>query len=90
MAKCLNCGKEVAQTPGKRAKIYCNDKCRMAFYRKAHIVTDRNHIVTGNRNTERGITPKSVTPDVIPEQVRPRISGMLTKERQVSKHGFNK
>jgi len=37
MAKCAYCGADVPQTEGKRAKLYCNDKCRMAFVRKASI-----------------------------------------------------
>lgn len=34
MAKCLNCGGSVAQTEGKRTKLYCDEACRKAFKRK--------------------------------------------------------
>lgn len=32
--KCLNCGKAVKQTTGKRAKTYCNEKCRQTHWQK--------------------------------------------------------
>ncbi len=33
-AKCLNCGKEVAQKKGKRSKLYCSDLCRATYHQK--------------------------------------------------------
>jgi len=33
LALCRNCGKPVSQTPHKRKKVYCSDKCRMAWWR---------------------------------------------------------
>lgn len=32
--KCLNCGKAVKQTQGKRAKTYCDEKCRQTHWQK--------------------------------------------------------
>lgn len=32
--KCLNCSNDVLQTPKKRAKLYCSEKCRVEFCRK--------------------------------------------------------
>jgi len=32
--ECLNCKMEVEQTPKKRAKLYCSEKCRIEFFRK--------------------------------------------------------
>lgn len=37
MAKCLNCGEDVMQTPGKRPRLYCSGACGKAFQRKAAI-----------------------------------------------------
>jgi len=58
--KCLNCGSEVAQTEGKRQRMYCNDACRVAFNRNAR------------RTNEQGITeqplPNSSNPNTITEQ----------------------
>ncbi len=36
---CRHCGKPLIQTPHKRAKRYCSDKCRMAWCKKneAHL-----------------------------------------------------
>jgi hypothetical protein len=31
---CPNCGKELQQTPGKRAKEYCNSTCRSNYWQK--------------------------------------------------------
>ena len=31
--KCINCNKELEQIKGKKAKIYCSDKCRITFKR---------------------------------------------------------
>src|ERR1700753_950885 len=32
--ECLNCKTDVPQTTGKRAKLYCSEKCRIEFFRK--------------------------------------------------------
>jgi|SRR5215469_13136153 len=32
--KCLECGKSVKQTPGKRKKEYCGPTCRTKFWKK--------------------------------------------------------
>jgi hypothetical protein len=32
--KCLECGKPVEQTPGKRKKEYCGPTCRTTFWKK--------------------------------------------------------
>lgn len=34
MKKCLNCGKEVIQTPGKKEKKYCDAKCKQQHWHK--------------------------------------------------------
>jgi hypothetical protein len=34
MNKCLECGKDVTQTVGKRKKEYCGNTCRVKFYLK--------------------------------------------------------
>lgn len=31
---CLNCDKELSVTKGQKPKKYCNDSCKMAFYRR--------------------------------------------------------
>ncbi len=31
---CLECGKEIAQTTGKRARIFCNSTCRSNYWQK--------------------------------------------------------
>lgn len=36
MANCLNCGKEVAQTPGRRPRQYCDDNCRQKKWQADH------------------------------------------------------
>lgn len=40
MVKCLNCHKEVKQHDGKRHKLYCNATCRVAYKRKAKLITE--------------------------------------------------
>ena len=30
--QCMNCGKPLAQTPHKRKKKFCSDRCRMAWW----------------------------------------------------------
>lgn len=32
--ECLNCKAAVPQTPKKRPKLYCSEKCRIEFFRK--------------------------------------------------------
>lgn len=36
MSKCLNCGKELIHTEGRRPKKYCNSSCKIAFWNKTH------------------------------------------------------
>ena len=31
---CLNCGKELQQTPGKRIKKFCDNTCRSSYWNK--------------------------------------------------------
>ena len=31
---CKQCGKQLINTPGAKAKIYCSDKCRYEYYNK--------------------------------------------------------
>ena len=33
---CLNCGKEVKQTEGKRQRKYCNDACKQIHWKKTN------------------------------------------------------
>jgi len=61
MGKCLNCGKEVAQTEGKRARLYCNDTCKKVFQRKAKLADNGTENITGhNRDTITGQANKSI------------------------------
>ena len=34
MSNCLNCGKELTQTPGKKEKKYCDAKCKQQHWHK--------------------------------------------------------
>lgn len=54
--KCLECGKDVPQVKGKRAKQYCNDVCKQVAYRNRQTVTDDN-------------VTQTVTSDVIPYEI---------------------
>jgi len=68
MAKCLNCGKELEQT-GNRPKLYCSDKCKVAFHRGASIVTNETSpIVTGEYKTF----------DDLPEDIQDEINHLTT------------
>lgn len=33
---CLNCGKALEQTKGKRRKVYCSEKCKNEWWNKRH------------------------------------------------------
>ena len=43
MSNCLNCGKEVPQTEGKRARKYCDNKgaCKQQYWVKTHPKEDK-------------------------------------------------
>jgi hypothetical protein len=34
MSNCLNCGKGIVQTEGRRSKLYCNSVCRATYHQK--------------------------------------------------------
>ena len=39
---CKNCNKELVLIEGKRTKVFCSDKCRMAYNRK--VITEQKPI----------------------------------------------
>lgn len=34
MNKCLNCGEEIEVKPGKKKRLYCDDKCRLRHWQR--------------------------------------------------------
>jgi len=52
MNKCLQCGKEVKQTIGKKMRLFCNDACRIAHIRtvekERYILDSNGKIQTAN------------------------------------------
>jgi len=70
MTNCKQCGAEVPQTKGKQAKVFCDDKCRMAFNREQRKQPTPNILTpnTSKTNSEQP-TPnkcKSCGADVLP------------------------
>ena len=47
MKNCLNCGKELTQTPGKKEKKYCDAKCKQQHWHK--LKADKKDIVKLSR-----------------------------------------
>jgi len=60
MAKCLNCGKDVPQTPGKRVRLYCNEACKKAFQRKAKLSDNGTKAISGQHNGTGSEANKSI------------------------------
>lgn len=59
MIKCKHCGAEVPQIEGKQAKVFCGDRCRMAFKRAT---PNKTEVSTPNKptpNTEHDATPNT-------------------------------
>jgi hypothetical protein len=63
MSKCLNCGKDIEQV-GNRAKVYCSDKCRIAYGRK--VQSEQN----SNPNT---VQSEHFNPNIQSEQANPNM-----------------
>lgn len=71
MANCVHCGKIIEQQ-GNRPKLYCSDKCRKAFNRKAGIVNPdiqsgqsvNPDSSTGSTCTSFETLPKDVQEDI--------------------------
>jgi len=53
--RCLNCRKDIEQTEGKRRKLYCSPKCRVAYCRKKK--------PTKKAGRKPGRPPKKVVPE---------------------------
>ena len=83
---CLACKKQVEQTPGKKARLYCNDACRKAYKRtlpKADIsITDTisGHDTPPPKDTE-------LTEDTSPID-HTTVEGICLKCKRVMKHGI--
>jgi len=43
---CKNCGRRVKQTPGKKKRQFCSDKCRMSWWNSHREDVKRNTIYT--------------------------------------------
>lgn len=63
MNNCLNCGKEVNQTPGKKERKYCDDKCKQRHWqkmkseKKGNVTISREEyekLLSGNTNVSIG------------------------------------
>jgi len=61
--RCLNCKNDVEQTEGKRRKLYCSPKCRVAFCRKRK---------PAKKSTRRPGRPKKTTID--PAKIQEKIA----------------
>lgn len=59
MLICMNCGKDVPQTEGKRPKLYCNEACKKAVQRKAKLIDNGTKPISGHNRT--GISGQPVT-----------------------------
>ncbi len=44
MPYCLNCSKQITQTPGHRGRKYCSDRCRITWWNKRPVVPGRKNI----------------------------------------------
>jgi len=58
MTNCLNCKTEIEQIEGKKSRIFCSDKCRMAHNRT--LKSEQPKANKSNPNTEK--TDKSEQP----------------------------
>jgi hypothetical protein len=73
--KCLECGKKVPQTPGKRKKEYCGPTCRTKFWKKKRDAgkekksrgRPKRVAVVENKPVSRPETEKAVQPTQVIE-----------------------
>jgi len=77
MSKCLECGIEVPQTVGKRAKQYCGNNCRVKYHLKK-----KNE---GKVPKKRGRKPKSIT-----EQITPHVEKLVLANHKLNQLGGEK
>jgi hypothetical protein len=73
---CLNCGKEVKQTPGKRAKAYCDPNCRQ-----------RHWLKNNKKKSGRGPGRPKKTPLIDPSS--PRDNPLINAARGRDSNGIN-
>ena len=78
--KCLQCGRQVPQTPGKRKKEYCGPTCRTKFWKKKKDAgkvkkgpgRPKKETVVQNKLIEAPIEGKqAVIPKPRPEAIKP-------------------
>lgn len=63
---CLQCGKPVPQTPGKRAKSYCNNTCRVTYWKK------QKEAISGIKKRKPGRPPR-ITKEINAEEIQAQI-----------------
>lgn len=81
--ECLNCKIDVPQTPKKRPKLYCSERCRVEFFRKKKPKGQPGRPRKANvpetkfeKNLEKGIVKKGTIEDlVILGQAISKVSG---------------
>lgn len=62
--KCLECGKPVPQTEGKRAKSYCDNTCRVTYWKK------QKRVASGVPTRSPGRPKKSPFPVIVTKEAK--------------------
>lgn len=44
--ECLNCNAAIEQVPGKRSRLYCNDKCKSKYFQELKACKANNEMVS--------------------------------------------
>lgn len=77
MNHCKNCNKELELIEGKEAKVFCSNRCRMAFKRNSE-----------HRNTEqRTINTEQLTPNISDRVVEGTPNGYVKGETLDNENG---
>ena len=92
MKNCLNCGKEVIQTPGKKEKKYCDAKCKQQHWHK--LKADKKDMVKISREEYEALIARvEDLPSVKELRKRQRndfvekISKEITSVKELNKEG---
>jgi hypothetical protein len=67
---CLNCGKDLVQTPGKREKQFCGSKCRISYWQKEKAIEKLANKIPEEKATNARILPDQKEYDEVLEYLK--------------------
>lgn len=95
MSKCLNCQKELQQTPNKRTKLFCNSTCRSNYWQKQSRKSQNKPIPAPKaekpvQNIQKKLKPVNEAKNGIKKESENLLSNIEFKKPDINAYDGNK